>query len=717
MEGLGLLAGLLGGYAQGRQLRQNRDIRKAQIERQTEQDRYTRAHQLKMEDIAQKRLQLAQNPERNVDTGPSLIFDRQIDPIREYWKAWNNNINKETTMAGRRRVIDEGVAKLPYHRELIKSAMGRYGTQLGYTSDTDPDLLLGGMHGMSGVVYDQKTGAYVSPKDIYKSFAPAVSAADKAKVRDEITRITNSGTLPIAVQRAQMQALRDSLAELYGEDNAKAEIPYLPGDEVTTGYKQLTVDGKPEAYGARPQPVFSDTTNPLLGTKVEGGVARKAVPQQSIQRMFGTDAPGMFATQEAKDAYQDARYNAPETLGTLTPGAFDVTKGQLNIAPTFQPSKIKTPANFADPDKEFRRNFAMRVMTDQPTTEEEAGLAEFIKSQRAYNPNFNPFTNADDLRFTLTLAPPDIAPTLHRSAAKMAEANDSSMEFVPQTSKTVPVTAPYTIAPKASTLSALASIDYTKAKTRTEELMRQPNFRLAVAREKQINENIANDRWRQKFDTIKFDDESKRGWASLGLSRERLNFDKAKEGFDQYIRKHKLTQEDVTFVQSLTQHKDLEVKTLTSQLNNINTQINALSASQWLNHTSLQRVDDAVMAKIQAGKEPSPDEWANLDQEQKMAVNEQLRMMRLSKKAAALQQQLTSANDDKQTAIDWEASVRKQYSRQADQEKAIIAAWKKVDPQMDSTLLAAKAEQGIYPPDKKATKQSKPVNKINWESK
>jgi hypothetical protein len=699
MEGLGLLAGLLGGYQQGRQLKQNRALKQAQLTRETARDAATLAHQKKMEEYAGRRLTIAENPQAKTDTGPSLIFDRQLDPVREYWKTWNNNINKETTMAGRKRVIDEGLGKLPYHRQLVKSALGTYGPQLGYTDDTDPDLFLGGMHGMSGVTFDPKTGAYGAPKDVYSKYAPAVSTADKAALRQQIEAISNSPNMPIAQQRAAMQALRDRFADLYGEDNAKAEIPYLPGDDVTTGYKTLDVEGKPEALGNRPEPVFNDATNPFLGTNIEGGVARRTVPQQNLLGMFGTDAPGMFAPQEQKDAYQSARYNAPKTLGTYRPGNFNPTQGQFNMAPTFQPSPIDSnPADFADPDKEFRRGFAMRVMSGSPQNEEEKGLQQFIESQRQYNPNFDPFRNQEDLRFTLQMAGPNIAPTLHRSAAKMATGAGSSLEFVPTTQKTVPVTGKYTIAPKASAISALASADYTNEQIQTAILMRQPNYRLALARENEIQERISNDKWRQRFDAAKFNDESDRGWKTLGISRDRLNFDIDKDKFDRFIKGKKLVQDDITFVQSLTKHQDLNVKTIDTELKSVTAEIGRAQASQWLNHTSLGSVDDSILAKVQGGQELSLDEFNSLTAEQKMAVNEQINMGRLARRAATLRAQLATENGKLDTAREWEAATRKEFSGQAAREKELVTAWKKHNPRMTAQEIQEALDAGLAPP-------------------
>lgn len=706
MEGLGLLAGLLGGYQQGRQLKQNRALKQAQLTRETARDAATLAHQKKMEEYAGRRLTLAENPQTKTDTGPSLIFDRQLDPVREYWKTWNNNINKETTMAGRKRVIDEGLGKLPYHRQLVKSALGTYGSQLGYADDTDPDLFLGGMHGMSGVTFDSKTGAYGAPKDIYSKFAPPVSPADKAALRQQMDAIANSPNMPIAQQRAAMQALRDRFADLYGEDNAKAEIPYLPGDDVTTGYKTLDVEGKPEALGNRPAPVFDDVTNPFLGTNVQGGIARRTVPQQNMQGMFGTDAPGMFAPQEQKDAYQNARYKPfTDERPALQPSAqqFNPSQGQFNIAPMFQPKLNQ--AEFTDPDKEFRRSFAMRVMSGNPQTEEEAGLQQFIQSQRQYNPNFDPFRNQEDLRFTLQMAGPNIAPTLHRSAAKMATGEGSSLEFVPTTEKTVPVTGKYTIAPKASAIGALASADYTKEKTQTEILMRQPNYRLALARENQIQEGISNDKWRQRFDAAKFSDESQRGWQQLGISRNRLNFDISKDQFDRFIKKKKLVQEDITFVQSLTKHQDLNVKTIDSELKSVTADIGRAQASQWLNHTSLNSVDDSILAKVQGGQELSPAEFNSLTAEQKMAVNEQINMGRLVRRAGTLRAQLATENGKLDKAREWEAGVRKEFSGQAAMEKELVAAWKTYAPNMTAQEIQEAVENDLAPP--KPTKKGK----------
>ena len=685
MEGLGLLAGLLGGYQQGRQLKQNRALKQAQLTRETTRDAATLAHQKKMEEYAGRRLTLAENPQAKTDTGPSLIFDRQIDPVREYWKTWNNNINKETTMAGRKRVIDEGLGKLPYHRQLVKSALGTYGPQLGYTDDTDPDLFLGGMHGMSGVTFDSKTGAYGAPKDIYSKFAPPVSPADKAALRQQMDAIANSPNMPIAQQRAAMQALRDRFADLYGEDNAKAEIPYLPGDDVTTGYKTLDVEGKPEALGNRQEPVFDDVTNPFLGTNVQGGIARRTVPQQNLQGMFGTDAPGMFAPQVQKDNYTRGRYN-------LSPAPL----------PGFPGMQIPT---FKDPDKEFRRSFAMRVMSGTPKTEEEAGLQQFVESQRQYNPNFDPFRNQEDLRFTLQMAGPNIAPTLHRSAAKMATGEGSSLEFVPTTQKSVPVTGKYTIAPKASAIASLASADLTKERIQTEILMRQPNYKIALAKELKIREDMSNDKWRQKFDTFKFSDESQRGWRTLGISRDRLNFDINKDQFDRFIKGKKLVQDDVTFVQSLTKHQDLNVKTIDTELKSVTAEIGRAQASQWLNHTSLNSVDDAILAKVQGGQELSPADFDGLTAEQKMAVNEQINMGRLVRRAGTLRAQLATENGKLDKAREWEAATRKEFSGQAAREKELVAAWKTYAPNMTAQEIQEAVENDLAPP--KPTKKGK----------
>lgn len=706
MEGLALLAGLLGGYAQGRQLKQNRSIRQATLKAQ--QDDRNRQYELDQQKFAYQKLKDANKPDPNIDTGPSLIFDRQIDPLRQWWKGWNDSLGKETTFSGRKRLIDEGLAKMPYHRQLVKTALDTYGPQIGY-KDVDPDLFLGGMHGMAGVNYDSAKGVYTTPEGFYKRYAPPVSAADKARVRQELDNISQRPDMPIIEQQAKMKAIRDSLADIYGQDAALAEIPYLPGETVPLGTKVLDVDGTPQAYGDRPLPTFDDKTNPFVGTKVDGGIARRTVPQQNLLGMFGTDAPGMFAPQAQQDAYQDARYKPfTDANPALQPKAqlFNPSQGRFNVAPMFQP-QLNQP-EFSDPDKEFRRGFATRVMSGSPKTEEEAGLAQFVQSQRQYNPNFDPFRNADDLRFTLQMASPQLAPTLHRSAAKMATGEGSSMEFVPQTQKSVPVTGKYTIAPKASAISALASADYTNEKKRTEVLMREPNFRLAVAREQQIREGMANDKWRQQFDAFKFSDESKRGWAQLGISQDRLSFDISKDKFDRWKTTHKMTQDDVAFVQSLTKHQDQQVKTLTAELNSVGQEISRMSASQWINHTSLNSVDDAVLAKVKAGQEPSLDEWNNLTTEQKMAVNEQINMFRLSSRAAALRAQLTTADGNLTKAREWEAGVRAEFSGQAKEKKDITAKWKAYNPKMDPGLIAANAENGIYPPDKTGKPQAKP---------
>ena len=116
----------------------------------------------------------------------------------------------------------------------------------------------------------------------------------------------------------------------------------------------------------------------------------------SFGKSSSSSAPVL--TQEQKDAYQNSRYKPfTEDNPALQPSAqrFNPLQGQFNIAPMFQPKLNQ--AEFTDPDKEFRRNFAMRVMSGSPQNQEEAGLQQFIESQRQYNPNFDPFRNQESI--------------------------------------------------------------------------------------------------------------------------------------------------------------------------------------------------------------------------------------------------------------------------------------------------------------------------------
>jgi hypothetical protein len=703
MQPLGLLAGLLGGYQQGRQLKQNRGIRQATLKAQ--QDDRERQYKLEQDKFEYLKKKDSDKPAPNIDTGPSLIFDRMIDPTRKYWESWQKNVGSGLTLADRRRVIDEGIAKMPFHRQQIQSALDAYGPQLGF-NNADPDLFLGGMHGMAGVKFDPATGKYVIPEDVYDTYAPPVTITDKNAVRDTIREISESPGMTTEAARARMQGLRDHLAALYGKRNAMAEIPYLPGDDVQMGTKTINVDGAPRAIEDRFAPKFDDATNPFLGMPTQGGIARRTAPQQQLLGMFGTDAPGMFAPQSERDAYQDARYNAPQTLGTITDANFDPARGQFNMAPIFNPSPTNVPANFADPDKEFRRGFATRVLSGTPTTQEELGLQQFIQSQRTVNPNFDPFRNMEDLRFTLQLAGPNIAPTLHRAAAKMVTGEGSSMEFVPQTQKQVPVTQKFTIAPKASALSAVATAKLTDAKTQTEILNRIPNNELIKARTKKVYDDMQNAAWRQKWDQFKFNDESLRGWQQLGISRERLNFDIDKDRFDRWLKNKEVGQKDIKFIQSLGDVTQKNVDTLKARLNTVNTTIRALSSSQWINHTSLNSVDASIMDKVRSGQDTTPDEWNSLTEEQKMAVRESTELYRQVAQAATLDRQITDANESLDGLRGYEGAVRDKFTGDEARRKELRLQWKKSDPNLTTDQLDSLVAMGKAPGKKPTPKPS-----------
>ena len=120
MQPLGILAGLLGGYQQGRQLKQNRGIKQATLKAQ--QDDRDRQFKLEQDKFAYLKEKDENKPLPNIDTGPSTIFDRQLDPVRKYWETWNKNVTAAPTMSDRRRVIDEGMGVLPYHRQIVQSA-------------------------------------------------------------------------------------------------------------------------------------------------------------------------------------------------------------------------------------------------------------------------------------------------------------------------------------------------------------------------------------------------------------------------------------------------------------------------------------------------------------------------------------------------------------------------------------------------------------------
>lgn len=706
MQPLGILAGLLGGYQQGRQLKQNRGIKAATLKaQQDDRDRQYKLEQDKFEYLKTK-------PQPNIDTGPSTIFDRQLDPVRKYWDTWNKNVTAAPTMSDRKRVIDEGMGVLPYHRQIIQSALAKYGPQIGYDG-ADPDLFLGGMHGISGVKYDPAKNAYAKPDNVYEQYAPPVSVADKATLRAEMQRISDSPGMPPEAARAAMQAVKDGFVSKYGQKNADAEIPFLPGDQVPLGYKTVDEEGAPEAFGSRPTPTFNDNTNPFLGTNVQGGIARRTVPQQNIQGMFGTDAPGMFAPQQQKDAYQNARYKPftdgnPALYAKPTSQPFNPLQGQFNVAPMFQPA-IKD-AEFTDPDKEFRRNFAMRVMSGNPQNEEEAGLTQFVQSQRQYNPNFDPFQNPKDLRFTLEMAGPDIAPTLHQSAAKMATGAGSSLEFVPTTKKTTQVTGPYSIAPKATAVNALANADYTTEKKRSEILLRNPRLNLLVAQGQKTLEDMSNAKWRQRFDVAKFDDESKRGWQTLGISKSRLNFDISKDEFERFLKNHKMRQDDIDFVNGLTKHQDDLVKGINSELNRVSAALQRGQQSQWLNHDSLKSVSKDILEKVAGGDSPTPEEYKTLTPEQRLAVKEQVQMVALTTREGALNAQLTSERAKLDKARDWELAVGAKFRGDNANDKALSARWKKYDPKLTNEQIATYVAGGDAPPDKATPVKSAPTN-------
>jgi hypothetical protein len=675
MDGFGLLAGLLGGYQQGRQLRQNRDIKKAQIERQVVQDAYTRAHQTKMEGIAQRRLTLAENPVRNLDPAAGTNFDRSIADINKYYQDWHARLAKAGPLADKRAILNEGIDALPGFRTRIQSNIDQWGKDIGYEG-ADPDMFLQPMHGMR-TKYDPTKGnySYVDDNEFRRTYAPkAISDADMGYVRSQIDAIRKTISNP-EQQRAAMTAVKQGLIDKYGEDAANAAIPYLPLDEIkigsyqgfapkTQGYVPYT----PEAGFQLPPDI-----NPATGISTDTSRIRKVIDPAKLATQFGADAPGRFAPQAEKDAYQDARYNAPQNLGTFRPVNFNPTQGKFNIAPTFQPSPINSnPADFADPDKEFNRAYMTRIMSGPAAgkTEEEVGLGTLVQMFQRQDPNFNPFKNVDDARKILSLVGPQDADVFHKVVARVA--NEGGYERQEGETKALPLTSKYELTPYESTNAADAAgklSDQRVTESRTLLPLKEADIKSRIT--ERVNQERER-RWRRYFDTIKFDDTKKRGWAQIGISQGNLNLNNLRRIFNEKITMHRVTNEDVKLVQGLYKHMDGEQKSLQLRLKAVETSITAANASINLNGGSLSHLSGEERQQLIDGTMPAAVRKAKItgtNQANAAAALEQLGVMQ--KERSDINAQLEATSADVLEAKTWEENMRDQtkgntFQRDAD---------------------------------------------------
>jgi len=661
MDGYGLLAGLLGGYAQGRQLRQNRDIRQAQIKRQVVQDAYTRAHQAKMEDYAARRLKLAENPIRNLDPAAGTNFDRTIADINKYYQDWHTRLGKAGTIDNIQAILNEGTDALPGFRARIQSNIDRWGKDIGYEG-ADPDMFLQPMHGMR-TKYDPATGrySYVDKDEFRRTYAPkTISDADMAYVRSQQDAIRKTISNP-EQQRTAMAAVKQGLIAKYGEDAANAAIPFLPLDDVPIGQYQTFVPKEGGYQPYTPEAGFQLPTNinPAIGQSTDTSSIRRILDPAKLAAQFGADAPDPFASEAAKRAYEDARYNAPQSLGTIEPVNINPIKGQFNFAPRFRPSVINAPENYADRDKEFRRAFMSRVMSGPAAgkTEEEVGLGMLVQTFQRQNPNFNPFKNAEDARKILSLVSPKDADMFHRVVAGVA--NEGGYERQEGKTETLPLTSKYELTPYESTNAADAAgklSDQRVIESKTLLPLRAQNIESQI---KERNNQETQRRWQRWWEQYKFSDISKRGWAQIGISQGNLDLNRLREQFNERITNHRVTNEDVKLVQSLYKHMDNEQKSLQMRLKAVDTAITAQNASINLNGGALSHLTGNERQQLIDGTMPASVRKAKIvgnTQATAAAALEQLGVFQ--KERTAIEKQLQSTADDVLQAKTWEENMR-----------------------------------------------------------
>lgn len=707
MEGLGLLAGLLGGYAQGRQLKQNRSIRQATLKaQQTDRDRQ---YELEQQKFAYQKLKDANTP-RNVDTGYSTMFDRQLEPIREFWKTHLGQRVKAADRGTRVQLTKSALAALPGQRAQIQNAIDQYGKHLGLEG-VDPDMYLAGMHGMSGLKYDRTTGGYgvVNPKDnkfyepgddFYNQFDPSdVSDVDKRRY-DALRTSLKAQPLSVSAQRGQVQAFKDEMIQTYGANAANKLIPFLPGDNVPVGFKEEMVDQAPVPQ-AKPF-ALDPTSNPFVGQSVTGllgtGRYRHTVPDAEIAAQYGTDMPPMFAPNAAKNAWAKGRFNIDPNRMAI-PGPFGLSV----------PLGIVTPKNNRQLERQM---FAQRVLSNTPQTPEEGNLGAFIQAQRQVNPNFNPFTNMNDARLTLQFVTPDMSPKYHETMAELA--TPKNQEYVPQKSKVTEITSPLSYAPTSSAIAAEASAGLSGARTATENVMRAPRLALVETQIRNIRDTITHRRWNELFQETKFRDTSDRGWQTLGLASSRLDFDKAKNKFAERIKLHKVDQDDLEFVTKFTKAADSNIKSIQSQINALTRSVDARQTQGWLNHDSIKNITPEIWEEYYKG-EMSDQRFKEVfkDIPMQTAATQRRDNERDLDRLRALQSELQSERNKLQTARTWESDIHKELSGKNERDEKIRAAWKKHDYKMSPEDIEVKVELGVLPSGKKPSPV--PTNKTNWK--
>jgi hypothetical protein len=711
MDGFGLLAGLLGGYQQGRQLRQTRDIRKAQIDRQVVQDAYTRAHQQKMEDYAARRLKLAENPVRNLDPAAGVNFDRAKNDIDKYWTDWRTRMAKQgVPIAEKMRTFEEGLSALPGHRRQLQSNIDQWGSQIGY-ENADPDMFLGPMHGIQGVKYNAATGSYqyydpqtneykFNPKAFESQFAgTSIDPADKASI-EALKKYVEGTDLTPEARRSMLAAKKKETALKYGQAAADVEFAYLPGDPVQIGETQdfVPTPGGFKAFTPNEGFKLPGNVNPALGIESPTEQVRRVVDPTRLQSFFGADAPGQFATPQERQAYNDARYKPYTQKNPLfypkpTSQSFNPLQGQFNIAPMFQLG-LRQP-EFTDPDKEFRRSFMQRVMTPgfvstNQGTDEERGLSLLIEGFKQTNPDFNPFANPEDARKILQIAPPNIAPMFHQAVSKIA--SEGGYERQTGEVKTVPVMGKYDIKPLQSTVTAKETANLASAKTTETKSLLPGKLNLQGA-ELQEYKNKQNERmWRRGFEWTKFKAQNALGWTNANTSRMNTNLSAERLAFDKRVNARKTTIEDIKTVQSMYKHADGEVSTLKSLLSTYSREKQSYDALYTTNAGTLSRagLSNLDIERLRKGElNPSMGEYnekivgnANIT-----AANILAHTGRLDRKITDTAAKLQLAQDDLDEAKVWEGKVRASLTGKNQAQIKMYDAWKKSDPTLTDDII------------------------------
>jgi len=599
------ISSLLGGYLKGKQLKQNKDIKAKQLERETTRDAINLSHQKEMERIAGERLKLAQNPQpKNEDPAMRLTYEAGLQPIIQDWKDTQTRLSKAPSRRQQTPIAQGFLTKVPQHLQALRGLIDKYPSMsMGLTPEQKFQQITGiplesdGVGGFKLPSRKVKQGEKEVDELYLDPFLPSpeIPMQDLQKDYDNFVRIpAERGQFQTEEElMGAQQAWIKKTSDEYGEDVAQkiAGIPY--GTQLTISQRQAFV---PPKAGLNYSPASPQV-------RQDAGGLFEPVTGRTIATDNGQGL-GMYRAQVTPQMMRQG-FN-PTPRGFTIPGTAPAQLGpNLSGPAAIQGQAGPTPGQPHDPLRIARAIFADEVMSGNPLsiTPEQRQIKDWMTSTGK-----NPFADPNAMRELYSLLPQDsYAKAMFRDVA-MSGGNRG--EYAPYEKTTQDITYRHTIRPTATVRAIDQKMDFNAEAQPWNIALKKLTLekgRVSIDKMKSDIQNTVFDnamaRDRFTFERGKFVEE-------MGLKKDKFSFEKTKEFFSQRIRSGQLSMQELTALNGLGSSARGVLMGANNQLQAATARVNAARQQWGMMGTVAANIDITALNKWAEGKPLTPDEEA-----------------------------------------------------------------------------------------------------------